>query len=100
MLRSVYQAILQKFEFSDDNDRATPWHKESPPKSSVENENAKVLWNIPIHQGIPPKESANKPDIVVHAAKQFIVFEESVCNVGEIHDRDQREKREIYGLKT
>ena len=64
MLRLEYHAILQKFELSDDSYRATPWHKESPPKSSVENENAKALWNIPIHQDIPPKNGANKPDIV------------------------------------
>ena len=102
MLRPVYHAILQKFEFSDDSDRATPWHKESPPKSSVVNENAKVLWNIPIHQDIPPKDGANKPDIVVQdkKGKQFITFEGTICNVGEIHDRDQRKTEKYMDLRS
>ena len=102
MLRPVYHAILQKFELSDDSDRATPWHKESPPKSSVESENAKVLWNIPIHPDTPPKDGANKPDIVVHdkKGKQFIIFEGTVCNVGEIHDRDQRKTEKYVDLRS
>lgn len=95
--RPVYHGILKKFELSDDSDRATPWHKQSPPKSSVENENAKVLWNIRIHRDIPPKDGTNKPDVVVHhkKSKPFIILEGTVCNVGEIHDRDQR-KMENY----
>ena len=102
MLRPVYHAILQKFELSDDSGRATPWHKESLPKNSVENENAKVLWNISIHQDIPPKDGADKPEIVVHdrKGKQLIIFEGTVCKVGEIHDRDQRKTEKYMDLRS
>ena len=66
--------------------------KKSPLKSSLENENGKVLWNIPIYQDIPPKDGANKPYIVVQdkKGKQIIIFEGTVCKFGEIHDREQR----------
>ena len=87
---------------SYDSDRATPWHKESLPKSSVENENAKVLWNIPIHRDIPPKDGINRPDVVVHHKKgnPFIILEGTVYNIGEIHDRDQRKTEKYMDLRS
>ena len=100
--RPVYHGIFGKFELSDDSDRATPWHKESLPKSSVENENAKVLWNIPIHRDIPPKDGINRPDVVVHhkKGKPFIILEGTVYNIGEIHDRDQRKTEKYMDLRS
>ena len=75
---------------------------ESPPKISVENENAKVLWNIPIHREIPPKDGINRPDVVVHhkKGKPFIILEGTVYKVGEIHDRDQRKTEKYMVLRS
>lgn len=76
--------------------------KKSPPKSSLENENGKVLWNIPIYDDIPPKDGANKPYIHVQDKKgnQFIIFEGAVCNFGEIHDREQRKTEKYMELRS
>ena len=75
---------------------------ESPPKISVENENAKVLWNIPIHRDIPPKDGINRPDVIVHhkKGKPFIILQGTVYNVGEIHDRDQRKTEKCMDLRS
>ena len=98
--RPVYHGIFRKFELSDDSDRATLWHKESLPNSSVEN--AKVLWNIPIHRDIPPKDGINRPDVVVHHKKDkpFIILEGTVYNIGAIHDRDQRKTEKYMDLRS
>jgi len=102
MLRPVYHAILKKFDLSEDDVKDTSWHKEPKPKSCVENENAKVLWNIPIYLDKVPKDGANKPDIVVQDKKdnRFFIFEGTVCNVGEINDRDQRKTEKYTDLRS
>jgi len=75
--------------------------KKSPLKSSLENENGKLLWNIPSYQDIPPKDGANKPyiDVQDKKGKQFIIFEGTVCNFGEIHDREQRKTEKYIDLR-
>ena len=102
MLRPVYHAVLKKFCLTDDEDKATPWHKEPPPKSCVENEYAKVLWDIPIYQDTPPSNGANKPDIVVCDKKcnQWIILEGTICNVGEIQQRDQMKTDKYSDLRS
>ena len=57
-------------------------------KHSVENEKAKIPWDIPVHLDIAPQDSANKPDIVVMNKKkeEWIVIEGTVCNVGCIDE--------------
>lgn len=63
---------------------------------------ANVLCNIPIHQDIPPKDGANKADIVVYdkKSKPLVIFELTGCNVGEIHDRHQRKTEKYLALRS
>ena len=103
MLRPVYYEILRMFGFHQDNDRSTrtPWYKESPPKSCVENENVKILWDISIHQDIAPRNSANKPDIMLRnkKEKQWIIIEGTVCNIGKIIERDKMKTEKYAELR-
>ena len=64
MLRPVYHQMLSLYGFVTDQD-STPWYKQSLPNNSVDNEKAKILWDIPIQLDIAPQDSANKPDIMV-----------------------------------
>ena len=87
MLRRVYHHMLSSYGFVIDQD-STPWYQQSLPKNSVENEKAKILWDIPIQLDIAPQDGANKPDIMVMDKKkeQWILIEGTVCNVGCIDE--------------
>ena len=46
MLRPVYQVLLEKHGF-DESDYPSPWYVQSHPQPSKENNQAKILWDIP-----------------------------------------------------
>ena len=55
---------IEKLEFSE-SQLSLPWHKQSHPVPCLENEKAKVMWDIPWHLEKRPRNGANKPDISV-----------------------------------
>ena len=101
MLRPVYHQILSHFGFTEQDDN-TPWHKQSLPKSCIENDEAKILWNIPIHLDIAPKNGANKPDITImdKKTKTWLIIEGTVCNIGRITERDLQKTEKYIDLRT
>ena len=48
MLRPIYNQIISFNGFEEDGD-PTSWYKKPTPIPPVENERAKILWDIPIH---------------------------------------------------
>ena len=60
-------------------------------KCCVETKEVKVQWNIPLHLDVIPKDGANKPDIAICNKKerQWLIFEGSVCNIGQIQEQDK-----------
>ena len=101
MLRPIYHEILKMVGLHQDKE-STPWYKELQPKSCVENENAKILWDIPIHQDIAPRNGANKPDILLQNKneKQWIIIEGTVCNIGQINERDRMKTEKYTDLRS
>ena len=99
--RPLYYAILKTFEITnneeDEEDETIPWYRELQPKCCVESKEVKVLWNIPLHLDVVPKDGANKPDIAICNKKerQWLFSEGTVCNIGQIQERD-RLKTEKY----
>ena len=57
MLGPVYHLIRAKFEF-DGNNRGVPWYKQALPLASIENDHAKIMWDIPMHLDKRPSNNA------------------------------------------
>ena len=101
MLRPVYHEILSTFGFTAD-DNPTPWHKQPLPKSCMENDEAKILWDIPIHQDIAPRNGANRPDIMAMDKKNktWLIIEGTVCNIGHITERNRKKTEKYTDLRA
>ena len=83
MLRPVYYAILKTLGITNiEEDESIPWYSELQPKCCVETKEVKVLWNIPLHLDVVPKDGANKPDIAICNKKerQWLIFEGQIEN--------------------
>ena len=93
--------MLPSYGFSTDQD-STPWYKQPLPKDSVGNERDQILWDIPIHLGIAPRDGANKPDIMVMDKKkgQWILIEGTVCNVGCIDEQSLYKQHKYTDLRA
>ena len=60
----MYHLIRAKFEF-DKSNRGVPWYKQALPLGSIENERAKIIWDIPVHLDKGPSNNAIKPDTLI-----------------------------------
>ena len=60
MLRPLYHSILKKYEFSE-SENSLPWYEQSHPVPCLENDKAKILWDIPGHLEKCPRNGAKKP---------------------------------------
>ena len=47
MLRPIYHFLLSKYKFNQ-SDYGKPWYKQSIPVTSIENQHAKILWDVPL----------------------------------------------------
>ena len=58
--------------------------------------------NIPLHLDIVPKDGANKPDIAICNKKkrQWLLFEGTVCNIGQIQERDKLKTEKYADLRA
>ena len=63
MLRPLYQSILEKYEFSE-SENSLLWYKQSQPVPCLENDKAKVLWDIPWHLEKCPRNGANITNLI------------------------------------
>ena len=88
MLRPIYHCLLDKYNFQE-SDHGKPWYQQNLPHAVLENEKAKICWNVPFILEKPPENGANKPDVIVHDKKTNIwaLLEGTVCQVDKIADR-------------
>ena len=92
MLRPIYHLLLSVYNMENDDSKA--WYKLAIPKASTENDEAKILWDTPIYIDKAPENGANKPDITIFDKKNkvIILVEGTVCNIGQMNDRNEYKK--------
>ena len=103
MLLPVYYAILKTpGSTNNEEDETIPWYRGLQPKRCVETKEVKVLWNIPLHLDVVPKDGANKPDIAICNKKerQWLIFQGTVCNIGQIQERDKLKTEKYADLRA
>ena len=85
-----------KFEF-DGSYRGVPWYKQALPLASIENDHAKIMWDIPIHLDKRPSNNAIKPDMLIidKEGKKISLIEGTICAPGCIAKRE-KEKQDKY----
>jgi hypothetical protein len=100
MLRPVYHALLEKYGF-EESDYTSPWYKQSHPQPSQENDNAKILWDIPWRLERCPRDGANKPDISVldKKNKEWTLIEGTICTPGTIAERTKYKQTKYVDLR-
>ena len=96
MLRPIYHLMREKFEF-DGSNRGVPWYKQALPLASIENDHAKIMWDIPIHLDKRPSNNAIKPDMLIidKEGKKISLIEGTICAPGCIAKRE-KEKQDKY----
>ena len=69
--------------------------------TSQENNEAKILWDIPWKLKKCPMNGANRPDISVldKKNKEWIIIEGTICNPGTITMRTKHKKDKYIDLK-
>ena len=99
MLRPIYHLLLSIYNMENDDSKA--WYKQAIPKGSTENDEAKILWDTPIYIDKEPENGANKPDMTIFDRKNkvIILVEGTVCNIGQINDRNDYKKRKYLDLR-
>ena len=103
MLRSVYYAILRTLGITNnEEDETIRWYRDLQPKCCVKTNVVKVLRNIPLHLDVVPKDGANKPNIAICNKKerQWLKFEGTVCNIGQIQKRDKLKTEKYADLRA
>ena len=99
MLRLIYHLLFSLYNMENDDSKA--WYKQAIPKASTENDEAKILWDTPIYIDKAPENGANKPDVTIFDKKNkvIILVEGTVCNIGQINDRNDYKKRKYPDLR-
>ena len=92
----IYHLMRAKFEF-DGSNRGVPWYKQALPLASIENDLAKIMWDIPIHLDKRPSNNAIKPDMLIidKEGKKISLIEGTICAPGCIAKRE-KEKQDNY----
>ena len=68
----------------------------------VENDKAKIMWDIEFHLERAPENGANKIDMSVQdkSKKQWLLLEGTVCSVGKIMDRSNLKQEKYRELRS
>jgi len=68
----------------------------------LENEKAKIYWNVPLYLEKPPENGANKPDVIVHdkETNTWSLLEGTVCQVDKIADRVKEKQTKYIELRA
>ena len=100
MLRPVDHALLEKYGF-DEFDYPSPWYMQSHPQPNKENNQAKILWDIPWQLEKCPKNGANKPDISILDKKNKVwsLVEGTICTPGTIAERTKYKQNKYVDLR-
>ena len=100
MLHPVYHVLLEKYGFKE-SDYSSPWHMQSHPQPSKENNEAKILWDIPWQLEKCPKDGANKPDISIpdKKNKEWSLVEGTICTPGTVAERPKNKQNKYVDLR-
>ena len=90
MLRPIYHFLLSLYPMENDDSKA---YNQAIPKRSIENDQAKILWDTAIYIDKALENGVNKPDMTL-----VILVEGTMCNVGQINDRNEYKKRKYLYL--
>ena len=90
----------KKYEFSE-SQYSQPWYKQSHPVPCLENDKAKILWDIPWHLEKCPRNGANKPDMSVldKVKKEWFIIEGTAYMPGTILARAMFKRDKYADLK-
>ena len=101
MLRPIYHFLLKKYNF-DENDHEKPWYLQKPPTAVVENDEAKIYWDVPFHLQKAPQNGANKIDMSLYDKRNnsWTLLEGTVCQVGTIADRTNKKQDKYTELRA
>ena len=101
MLRPIYHCLLDKYNFQE-SDHGKPWYQQSLRRAVLENEKAKIYWNVPFILEKPPEDGANKRDVSVHDKETNIwtLLEGTVCQVDKIADRVKEKQTKYIELRA
>ena len=93
MLRPIFHLLLSVHNIENDDSKAIP-------EGSTEHDEARILWDTPIYRKKAPENGANIPDMTIFHLKNkvIILVEGTVCNIGQINDRNDYKKRMYLGL--
>ena len=88
MLRPLYHFTLNKYGF-EESEVNKPWYQQSLPQPVMENQKAKIYWDIHHYVTNCPSNNANKPDIAIFDKEnnKWIIIEGTVCNIGKTRKR-------------
>ena len=92
--------MLEIFAFEESN-IGVPWYKQALPLASMENEQAKKLWDIPMHLDKRPSYNAIKPDMIIidNEARNISLIEGTKCAPGCIEKRDKEKQMQYTGMR-
>ena len=79
-----------------------PQYQQNLPRAVLENEKAKIYWNVPFILEKPPENGANKPDVIVHdkETNTWTLLEGTVCQVDKIESKKNKQNTELRaGIK-
>jgi len=101
MLRPIYHCLLNKYNFQE-SDHEKPWYQQSLPPAVLENEKAKIYWNVPFYLEKPPENGAKKPDVIVHdkETNTWALLEGTVCQVDRILERFKEKQTKYTELRA
>ena len=68
----------------------------------VENERAKIMWDIEFHLPREPQNNANKIDMAINDKKRqvWLLLEGTVCTVGKIKERSTFKQDKYHELRS
>ena len=101
MLRPLYHFTLNKYGF-EESEVNKPWYQQSLPQPAMENQKAKIYWDIHHYVTNCPSNNANKPDIAVFDKEdsRWIIIEGMVCSIEKIQERELYKQAKYTQLRA
>ena len=101
MFRPLYHFTLNKYGF-EESEVNKPWYQQSLPQPVMENQKAKIYWDIHHYVTNCPSNNANKPDIAIFGKEnnKWIIIEGTVCNIGKIQERELYKQAKYKELRA
>ena len=100
-ITTIYHCLLENYNFQDSNNEKS-WSQQRPQSPLVENENAKILWDILFQLQKAPENEANKIDMAEYDKQTYnwTLLEGKVCQVGTIADKTAKKQENYAELRV